>query len=181
MKTMKLIFVATTTVLMGLSALAAEVSTPITTSKKWTASKVTGHAAWNTEACLATTPSATTLDSYLEVYSEKAGQIYGEPTIQVIFKQAKQVYSADVNTDKGTKWTFTLASAPVDPSLQAVMARLSDRESIIKALRSDKTLTVKLKDVKGKQIVVMQYSLSGSSGALDAQFKACDLKFQPIP
>ena len=180
MKTTNFILAAVA-VLLGASAFAAEVSTPIVTSKKWTASKVTGHAAWNTEACIATTPSATTLNSYLEVYSEKTGELYAEPTVQIIFKQPKQVYSADVNTEKGTKWSFTLASAPVDPALQAVMARLADREAIIKALRSDKTLTVKLKDVKGKLIVAMQYSLSGSSAALDAQFKACDLKFEAIP
>lgn len=168
-------------ILVSLSAQAVEVATPIITSKKWVANTITGHTAWNTDACVASTLSTTTADSILEIYSEKTGELYAEPTIQVVFKEAKQVYSADVITDKGAKWTFTLASAPVDPELQSVMARLKDREAIIKALKSDSAFTVKLKDVKGKAIKSMQYSLSGSSKAIDEQFKACSLKFEVVP
>ncbi len=163
------------------NAFAEPVVTPVLTSKKWTVQTVTGHSAWNSESCIATTPSSTTADSVVEVYSEKVGDLYAEPTVQVLFKEPKQVYSAEVNTDKGTKWTFTLASVAVDPELQVVMARLKDREAIIKSLKSDSTLTVKLRDAKGKAIKTMQYSLSGSSKGIDGQFSHCALKFEEVP
>jgi hypothetical protein len=182
----KLTIILTAVILSALSARAEEVVSPIVTNKKWIAKTVSGHSAWNTEACLATTPlaakasSSTTTASSLEVYSEKTGAIYAEPTVQILIKQPKQVYFAEVNTDKGAKWTFTLAGVPVDPYVQAVMARLKDREAVVAALRNDSTLTLRLKDNKGKTIDTLQYSLSGSAKAIDEQFKSCGLKFDVI-
>ena len=139
---------------------------------------VSGHNAWGTEACVASTLLA---DATLEVYAEKVGGIYTEPTVQILFQEPNQVYSAEISTEKGQKWTFTLANAPLDPNMQAVLARLKDREAILTALKQANSLTVKLRDVKGKSFKQAVFSLSGSSKTIDALIKGCDLKFETIP
>lgn len=154
------------------------VQTPIASHKKWTANIVSGHNGWGTEACVAST---SLVDAVLEVYAEKIDGTYTEPTVQMLFKEQKQVYSAEVSTDKGQKWTFTLANAPLDPNLQAVMARLKDREVIVATLKQANSFTVKLRDVKNKTITQALFSLSGSSKTIDALTKNCDLKFETIP
>jgi hypothetical protein len=154
------------------------VTTPIASNKKWTANMVSGHTAWGTEACVAST---TLTDAVLEVYAEKVNGVYTEPTVQMLFKEPSQVYSAEVSTERGQKWTFTLANTPVDPQMQAVMARLKDREEIILALKQANSFTVKLRDVKNKSFKQAEFSLSGSSKTIDALVKGCELKFETIP
>lgn len=178
MKQITQIVIAILMVLNVFSAQAQEVVTEkIAENKKWIANKVSGHSAWSTEACVASTKGDFSL---LEVYAEKVGELFTEPTVQILFSVPKQVYSAEVTIDNGAKWIFTLANAPAEPEMQAVLARLKDREAIVTALRKANTVNVKLRDVKGKTIKPLVFSLSGSSKTIDAQVKACSLNFETI-
>ena len=154
------------------------VTEEISSSKKWSAYKMTGHSAWGTEACVASTQGE---DSIVEIYSEKVGSVYTEPTIQVLFSGvAEQVFSATIETDKGGRKAMTLASQPAAAGMQAVMSRLKDRESLIRAIRGHNSLTVRLRDAKGKTIKRLRFSLSGSSKTVKAQTAACALEFSKL-
>jgi hypothetical protein len=157
------------------NARAETVVESISTLKQWSAYTLTGHSAWNTEACIASTPGGT--DSILEVYAEKAGLTFTEPTVQILFSGVPQTFSAELTTGGVKKWSLTLASPTQDPDLQAVMARLNDRENIVAALKRDNTATVKIRDAKNKVLKTIQFSLSGSSKTIDAEIAKCDLKF----
>lgn len=160
------------------NAQAETVTEKIATSKSWSSYILTDHSAWGSEACIASTSTA---DSILEVYSEKTSSVFTEPTVQILFANIPvEVYSADVSTGALTRWFFTKASSPNDPSLQAVIARLGDRQAILAALKKGNTVTVKLKDVRNKLVKTMQFSLSGSSKGIDSQFAKCGLKFEEL-
>jgi hypothetical protein len=169
-KTVLLIFSMT-----GSIANAETVVDSIATIKQWSAYTLTGHSAWNTEACIASTPGGS--DSILEIYAEKAGSAYTEPTVQILFSGTPQAFSAELTTGGLKKWSLTLASPTQDLNLQALMARLNDRENIVAAIKRDNTATVKIRDVKNKVLKTIQFSLSGSSKTIDAEIAKCELKF----
>lgn len=156
---------------------AETVTETVATNKQWGSYLVQDHSAWATEACVAATLVP---DAALEVYAEKVDNEYTEPTVQVIFTNMPEVYSAEVYSSALSRWTFTRASHPQDPALQVVLARLKDREDLITKLKRDNGLTVKLKDAKGKLVKTLQFSLAGSSKTIDAEFKHCGLKFQDL-
>lgn len=162
---------------LTIQAHAEVVTEKVTTNKEWGAYLVQDHSAWATEGCVAATLVP---DALLEVYAEKVDNEYAEPTVQVIFTNMPQIYSAEVASSALSRWTFTKASHPQDPSLQVVLARLKDRQEVIDKLKRDNGLTVKLKDIKGKLVKTLQFSLAGSSKTIDAEFKRCGLKFQEL-
>jgi len=147
--------------------------------RKWSSYKVQNHSAWGNEACVASTQ---TKDAILEVYAEKVNETdFTEPTVQMVFSGIEeQVYSAVIWTDKIRRVSMTLASQSLTEGTQAVVARLSNRSNIIKALRAHNTANVRLLDAKGKSIKRFRFSLSGSSKTIAAQFKACELKFEEL-
>lgn len=163
---------------VGLASAEEVVTEEIINFKKWSAYKMTGHSAWGTEACIASTSGR---DSIVEIYAEKVAEGYTEPTIQVLFSGVEeQVYSATIETDKGGRKLMTLASTPAAEGMQAVMARLKDRDSLILAIRRYNTLTVRLRNVKGRTIQRLRFSLSGSSKTIKTQFESCGLKFEGL-
>lgn len=153
----------------------------ITQNKKWTAVKVDDHSAWGTSACLATTLGDSN-NSILEIYSEKISSgDFTEPTVQVLFAVGTQeVFSAEATTDNGKKWNFTRASTPKDPNVQALMARIDDRSTIVDALKKQNTFTLKLKDAKEKAVSTLKFSLSGSSKTIDSQLSSCKISFDSL-
>ena len=92
----------------------------------------------------------------------------------------EQVYSAVIWTDKKSRVSMTLASQSLAEGTQAVIAKLSSRSKIIKALSAHDFAYVRLLDVKGKSIKRFKFSLSGSQNTIGAQFKACGLKFEEL-
>lgn len=179
---MKIFFTLTFTLLIFAQTVRAEtIVETITQSKKWTAVKVDDHSAWGTSACLASTLGDSN-NSVLEVYAEKipSGD-FAEPTVQVLFAVgAQEVFSADASTDNGKKWSFTRASTPKDPTMQALIARINDRNAIVDALKQQNTFTVKLKDAKGKVVSTLKFSLSGSSKTIGGQFSSCKISFDSL-
>jgi hypothetical protein len=174
---MKKLFITSALLLCTWSqnAAAETVVDKIAANKTWSSYTLTGHSAWNKEACIASTLGGK--DSILEVYAEKTSGGYTEPTVQVLFSNVPQAFSADVITSAVKKWNFLLGSPTQDPTLQAVVARLGDRQDIITALRNDNGVIVKIRDSKGKLLKTLNFSLSGSSKTIDAQATKCQLKF----
>ncbi len=164
------------------SVFAETVAEKIAENKSWIANKIDMHNAWNTSSCVATTLGS---NAVLEVYAEKMadGATYAEPTVQVLFAHAnvkEEAFSAEATTDAGKKWIFTRASTSQDPNTHAMMAKLKDRAEIIDRIRKDNTFTLKLKNVKGKSISDLKFSLSGSSKTVTSQFEGCKLSFDTL-
>lgn len=153
----------------------------IAENKKWIANKIDNHSAWTTSACVASTLGDSN-NSILEIYAEKlnTGE-YAEPTIQLLFAAgAKEVFSGEASTENGKKWNMTRASTPIDPNVQALIARIDDRDTMVDNIKKYNTFTVKLKDVKGKTISTLKFSLSGSSKTVSSQFENCQLSFDVL-
>jgi len=144
--------------------------------KDWQAQKVSGHLAWNKEACTATTQ---TDSARLEVYAEQITETgYAEPTVQVLVSDIEeQVYSATLETNRSKEISLTLASQAAEQGMQVVMARLKDRATFVEALKADNNVTVKFKNVKNRTIKRIRFSLRGSNDTISAQFESCNLNF----
>jgi hypothetical protein len=154
----------------------------IAENKNWIANKIDMHNAWNTSSCVASTLGS---NAILEIYAEKMvdGITFAEPTVQVLFASAsvkEEAFSAEASTNGGKKWTFTRASTSQDPNTHVMLAKLKDRAEIIDRIKKDSSLNLKLKNVKGKTIVDLKFSLSGSSKTVTSQVDVCKLKFDTL-
>jgi hypothetical protein len=162
------------------SAWADTIVEKVAENKQWVANKIDNHSAWTTSACNATTLST---DSSLEVYAEKlpSTDAYAEPTVQVLFApQSEEIFTAEASTDNGKKWSLTRASIPADPNMFAFIAKVQDRAQIIERIKKDNSFSVKLKNLKGKVISTLKFSLSGSSKTVSSQFEVCKLSFDTL-
>lgn len=178
---MKLISILFVSLFVG-SVFAETVAEKIAENKNWIANKIDTHTAWNTSSCVASTLGT---NAVLEVYAEKTtdGATYAEPTVQVLFAHAnvkEEAFSAEATTDAGKKWIFTRASTSQDPNTHVLLAKLKDRAEIIDRIKKDNSFTVKLKNVKGKTISDLKFSLSGSSKTVTSQFDSCKLSFDTL-
>lgn len=154
----------------------------IAENKSWIANKIDMHNAWNTSSCVASTLGS---NAVLEVYAEKMadGITYAEPTVQVLFAAAnvkEEAFSAEASTNAGKKWIFTRASTSQDPNTHVMLAKLKDRAEIIDRIKKDSSFNLKLKNVKGKTIVDLKFSLSGSSKTVTSQTDVCKLTFDTL-
>lgn len=154
----------------------------IAENKSWVANKIDQHNAWNTSSCVASTQGKSAV---LEIYAEKMadGITYAEPTVQVLFSAAdvkEEAFSAEASTNAGKKWTFTRASTSQDPNTHVLLAKLKDRAEIIDRIKKDSSFTLKLKNVKGKTIVDLKFSLSGSSKTVASLTEVCKLTFDTL-
>lgn len=153
----------------------------IAENKKWVAQKLDSHNAWNTSSCSSSTLG---INSVLEIYAEKMpDSTYAEPTIQAIFSKSslkEEVFSGEATTESGKKWAMTRASTPADPNSYVLIAKLADRAVLIDRLKKDNSMTISLRNAKGKFIVGHKFSLSGSSKTIEAQFASCLLSIDAI-
>lgn len=171
----------------------------------WTAKLVKNHSAWNTEACVA---SVSNEEATVEVYAEKVGQEYTEPTVQAIFPkelfEGQDVLQVAITSTDKKRRRYNMFAAPMhrDPTKAAFVLGLEDRAEVVQMIRADARLRLRVFSVAelNKRLVkkgrvsgfkVVELSLSGSSktvgrpstdrrGASGA-FKACNLSFdQPL-
>lgn len=153
----------------------------IAENKQWIANKIDSHNAWNTSSCVASTLGTSAV---LEIYSEKVTDgTYAEPTVQILFAAAslkEEAFSAEASTDSGKKWVFTRASTALDPNTHVMLAKLKDRAEIVDRIKRDNSFTLKLKNVKGKNIADLKFSLSGSSKTVNSQIESCALTFDTL-
>lgn len=158
--------------------------------RDWKGGIVEAHALYQSPACLAYT---TVVDEQgkdiarLEVVAKMANSQkpelgFSEPTVQVVvFDPSLQFLDGEIKTN-GMRQSASLTYAKTAQSseVQAALARIGDRESIISRLRKDDSVKATLNDQAG-QLVDMEFSLSGSWDTIGTAFEKCGLKFSDLP
>lgn len=145
--------------------------------KKWTASVVEGHMASQKTVCMAVTESK---NARLEVYAEKSKHgNFVEPLVQIVLKDSVPVVGGSLLPNRSTKRYAVTVTTPENPSgetHQVLVAKYTERERLIHAIRAKRTLRLDLYNQEGRRVDRITFSLSGSSNAVKKQFSHCGLE-----
>ena len=174
--TLLITFVGSLAITLSVQA-AQTVTKDVGSFGSWKTAQISGHDLWNKDACVSSTPAREDA-STLELYAEKltGNTAYVEPSVQVVTRGATgYVRAVLTNDDDSTKVQLTLASTTATPAAFGVLSRLDDRTALIATLKKANNVQVQLINEKNSVVKTLNFSLKGSSKAIDAANTGCGL------
>lgn len=182
MKTLKLITAIAISGCLSTPALAEFASLrDIGTYTDWKVMEVSDHPLWHKDACMAVTSSkgAGTLEVYAEKTITKDVASYSDPLVQVVTPKDFPAYVRGILTDGKTVFHLMLAAGRETPVATGLIVRADERKKLADFLKKASAVRIQFITENNTKVnkTDYQYSLRGSSKAIDAAVKECGLVF----